>query len=167
MSYRLYHTKIGQGDRHGRRIREREAVMRLVHRVFGPDAVLTHAPDGAPEIAGLEGEWFSISHSADSCILAVTREGRVGVDTETARAQLVRVASRFLAPCEAVSLDVGYLLRMWTAKEAVYKAARIAGLGLDEIIVSDGYAQARGMRFRVDYPLLTPARVTAVAVCVP
>lgn len=167
MSYRLYHTKIEQGDRHDRRSRERDAVMRLVRHAFGPDAVLTHDPDGAPRIEGLEGEWFSISHSADNCILAVTRKGRIGVDTETARAQLVRVAPRFLAPCEAVSLDIGYLLRMWTAKEAVYKAAGMPGLGLDEIVVSDGHAQARGIRFSLDYPLLTPGRVTAVAVCEP
>jgi len=47
MSYQLYHTKIEQGDS-DRRSRERDAVMRLVRHAFGPDAVLTHDPDGAP-----------------------------------------------------------------------------------------------------------------------
>ena len=164
MSYRLYHTPIEAGDRADRRMRERQAVARLVRRAFGPDAVLTHAPDGAPEIEGPEGEWFSITHCADECILAVTRDGRVGVDTESARPQLARVAPRFLAPGEDVSLDLSYLLRMWTAKEAVYKAARTPGLGLDEIYVSGSRATARGIGYRLDYPLLTRRRVTAVAV---
>ena len=74
------------------------------------------------------------------------------------------MAPRFLAPGEDVSLDLSYLLRMWTAKEAVYKAARTPGLGLDEIYVSGSRATARGIGYRLDYPLLTRRRVTAVAV---
>ena len=78
-----------------------------------------------------------IKHSRTTLLLAVSRSGRpIGVDTEAANRtrQLLRVAPRFLAPSQQCwATDPDLLLRAWTIKEAIYKAAAIAGWPLTEI----------------------------------
>ena len=139
---------------HGGREEERQAALALVRRVFGPDAIIGHTPAGAPvvERAETSGRHISISHSDIECVLAVA-DVPVGVDVEVPRAQLVRVSGKFLSKNERVELTPEALLPYWTAKEAVYKAAGIHGLGLVEIEVNPlcGTAMARGRIFSISY----------------
>lgn len=107
---------------------EREAVSRLVEAKFGSGAVLTHSAAGAPLVDGVEEGRVSVSHGAGYAALAVCDAGRrVGIDVESPREQLRRVVRRILTPAEAEILpdaeacDIALLLRIWTAKEAVYK----------------------------------------------
>lgn len=107
---------------------EREAVSRLVEAAFGSGAALTHSAAGAPLVDGVEEGRVSVSHGAGYAALAVCDAGRrVGIDVESPRAQLRRVVRRILTPAEAKILpdaeacDIALLLRIWTAKEAVYK----------------------------------------------
>ena len=107
---------------------EREAVSRLVETAFGSGAALTHSAAGAPLVDGVEEGRVSVSHGAGYAALAVCDAGRrVGIDVESPRAQLRRVVRRILTPREAEILpdaatcDIALLLRIWTAKEAVYK----------------------------------------------
>lgn len=107
---------------------EREAVSRLVETAFGSGAALTHSAAGAPLVDGVEEGRVSVSHGAGYAALAVCDAGRrVGIDVESPRAQLRRVVRRILTPGEAEILpdaatcDIALLLRIWTAKEAVYK----------------------------------------------
>lgn len=107
---------------------EREAVSRLVEAAFGSGAVLTHSAAGAPLVDGVEDGRVSVSHGAGYAALAVCAAGRrVGIDVESPREQLRRVVRRILSPAEAAILpdaeacDIALLLRIWTAKEAVYK----------------------------------------------
>lgn len=102
------------------------------------DAEIGHLPSGAPVICGADRlATISISHSRTTLLLAVSRSGRpIGVDTEAANRtrQLLRVAPRFLAPSQQCwATDPDLLLRAWTIKEAIYKAAAIAGWPLTEI----------------------------------
>ena len=91
------------------------------------DAEIGHLPSGAPVICGADRlATISISHSRRP----------IGVDTEAANRtrQLLRVAPRFLAPSQQCwATDPDLLLRAWTIKEAIYKAAAIAGWPLTEI----------------------------------
>lgn len=107
---------------------EREAVRRLVEAKFGSGAVLTHSAAGAPLVDGVEEGRVSVSHGAGYAALAVCDAGRrVGIDVESPREQLRRVVRRILTSAEAAILpdaeacDIALLLRIWTAKEAVYK----------------------------------------------
>lgn len=127
-----------------------EAKRMLVERAFGPGRALAHHPDGAPYIVGSELH-ISISHTRRECVLAVC-DKPVGIDIETARDQLVRVAGKFLAPGEHPEMTPQGLLPYWTAKEAVYKCARTPGLGLTEIEVNGDTATARGSRYRLVRP---------------
>lgn len=119
-------TPVAAG--HPAREAEREAVGRLVEAAFGSGAVLTHSAAGAPLVDGIDEGRLSVSHGAGFAALAVCDAGRrVGIDVESPRQQLRRVVRRVLTPGEAEILpdaatcDIALLLRIWTAKEAVYK----------------------------------------------
>ena len=72
---------------------EREAVGRLVEAAFGSGSVLTHSAAGAPLVDGIaEGGLPRLPTPAEAAILP-----------------------------DAATCDIALLLRIWTAKEAVYK----------------------------------------------
>ncbi|MDE6377205.1 MAG: 4'-phosphopantetheinyl transferase superfamily protein, partial [Duncaniella sp.] len=130
--------------RTGRRQAEREAALRLVRGWFGSDATIAHREDGAPYVEG-RGEYISVSHCADQCVVAVS-DAPVGVDVETRRAQLLKIAPRFLTPREQAEIgslgeldrdsQLDLLLHYWTAKEAVFKCASLPDLVISEIEVT-------------------------------
>lgn len=152
--FRLYYRPLSSSSRQA----EREASLSLVREVFGPDATYTHEADGAPLLhPHHEGVYISISHSRNMCVLA-TAHSPIGADIESPRVQLVRVADKFLSEREKQvltgNLSARSLLPYWTAKEAVYKAARTPGLSLTEIEVTADSATARGHRYSLHY--ITP-----------
>lgn len=84
---------------------------------------------GRPFLPG--GPSFSLSHSGDAALVAVTRGGRVGVDVERVRpvARMDAVAARRFAPAERAWLAAApaggraeAFFRIWTRKEAFAKA---------------------------------------------
>jgi len=113
---------------------EQSAVEMLAREIFGSEAIVRHHPDGAPYIPGYGGH-ISISHGAGIAAIAVSDSAPVGVDVECWRQQLHRVAAKFLSRAElaAWSASPDALLRAWTIKEAVYKAALTPGLPLHAI----------------------------------
>lgn len=148
-----------------RREVEREAVARLVAEVFGADAVMGHMPDGRPYVPSRPEVHVSVSHCADECVLAVS-DSPVGVDVETARQQLARIAAKFLTSAEAArgQREMDTLLKYWTAKEAVFKCAGVEGMVISEIEVSEDflYAIARKKIYRLQF-FCTDGKVMAVA----
>lgn len=154
-----------------RREREQSARRRLVAAVLGNGVEISHHPDGAPYIAAAPPQPstsapqptattpqpstarpISISHSSSTLALAVATSSSVtiGIDIEAPRRQLERTASRFLSVDEksrlATLIDpaerIDFLLRCWTAKEAVYKAARTPGLPLAAIVTDRDFLTA-------------------------
>lgn len=120
-----------------RRDMERRAVARLVAAAFGPHAQLLHRDSGAPYIAMLDGSpavEVSVSHCDDTAMLAVSRFTAIGLDCERFRPQLSRVLPRVCSPHEVAEWGASdeLMLRAWTIKEAVYKAAGIQGLEFAE-----------------------------------
>lgn len=110
--------------------REHVAVGDIIARFFGVDARIGHRDTGAPYLVGREDISLTVSHSRDYAAVAFSAERTIGVDIEQWREQLVRVAPRVLSESEmaiyGVSSDL--LLRAWTIKEALYKAALTPGL---------------------------------------
>lgn len=109
-------------------------LLRLALRRRGDDpatiAAITIDAADRPSLPG--GPDFSISHADGLVVLAVTDDGRVGIDVEHCRA----IAPDDLGPALtqadrrriAAAVDpVTAMLQCWTAKEAVVKAA---GLGI-------------------------------------
>ena len=84
-----------------------------------------------PPAAGLRSPHFNLSHSGDLVLVALARDGPVGVDVEEHRAMddLDRVAGAVLTPDELGRLlgiagrgRLTAFLDLWCAKEAVMKA---------------------------------------------
>lgn len=159
MMFSIFRQTLPETDREGRRAAERAASLSLVREVFGEEAELLHHPDGAPWIPQApDGTVYSLSHSARECVLA-TASGvmAIGIDIETPRPQLMRVCHKFLSENERRFIpadDITLLLKAWTAKEAVYKAARTPGLPLADIEIVPGFthAHALGRTYTLHYP---------------
>lgn len=159
----------GDTRRANRHAIESEGVKELVRRVFGTDATLCHTPAGAPFINGYNGH-ISISHGSGYALLAVSDTRPVGVDIESPRPTLRRVASRFLSPSEfsVYSSSDALLLRSWTAKEAIFKALGIDSLTIGHIILPEDPEQTVFTAFGQEIELfgisLCDAMITLAAV---
>jgi len=109
----------------------------LLGRYLGtaPGAVrLIRLPNGKPIVASSAGRTplhFSLSHSGEQVLYAVTRTGEVGADVQRFRTDVDwrGLASRFFAPAEAIRLHSAErasgrpgFYRLWTRKEAMAKA---------------------------------------------
>lgn len=134
----LYMHDIDTAPGETRRQAERRAVEELVQHVFGTEASYCHDAHGAPLVENVSA-CISVSHCSTHALLAVRDRGRVGVDIETQRQQLLKVAHKFMMPSETARYAVmapDALLRLWTAKEAVFKAAATPSLTVSQIAVN-------------------------------
>ena len=170
MTTTIHSAPIISTGRSGRREAERQAIRSLIAETLGEDAVLSHHDDGAPYLSSHPDIYISISHCIDRCVLAVSPEP-VGVDIETARPTLERIASKFLTPAEQARgpYPLITLMQLWSAKEAVFKCARITTLVVSAIDISPDlttatiYLDGTPRRFTLTYPLLTTSRVITLA----
>lgn len=91
----------------------------------------------------------SLSHGGQWAVAAYHPLLPVGVDVEGPRAQIDRVVNRVASDREVADLDHRFL---WGAKEAIYKAAGLAGLdwrqGIDVLRTSE--ARALGQRYHLE-----------------
>lgn len=97
-------------------------------RMLLPGLTIRHNADGAPSVEGSD-EAISISHSRTHIAIAIGGAAPLGIDIETPRAQLRAVAPRVLSADElrVYGTTTDGLLRAWTLKEALYKAALTPG----------------------------------------
>lgn len=112
---------------------DREAIARdLILDTHLPGQTVSHHADGAPYLTVFPAPAISISHCVSHYALAVGPVSlHFGIDIETPRTQLLRIALRFLSPADLTALDLpdnpseedlDTLLLAWTSKEAAYKA---------------------------------------------
>ena len=104
---------------------ERVAVAELVREALGEGVSTGHRPDGSPTV-DVPGVVISVSHCATCAAIALS-DRPIGIDVETERSQLARVAARVLSPAELACYGER-LQAAWTLKEALYKAALTPGL---------------------------------------
>lgn len=155
---RVYVTVIPEGPQGTRKERERAALVEIFTKGLMSDVAyeVAHTPEGAPYLPQRPDCSISISHSRNLLALAIAPAGiSIGVDIESQRGQLARVAPRVLSPGELRQYDDGGdgLLKAWTLKEALYKAAQTQGLDFarDIKIPCDGekYAMVRGEAYEI------------------
>jgi 4'-phosphopantetheinyl transferase len=106
---------------------------------YGRPEIANHHPD----VRGLS---FNLSHTNGLVVLAVTREAKLGVDTESlqARQPALDIADRCFAPREVLSLRAlpearrdQRFFEYWTLKESYIKAR---GMGLSLALDSFGFS---------------------------
>ena len=93
---------------------------------------------------------FSISHSGDMVVCALTKNGRVGIDTEKLRPVSIRSFSRFLSASEylAPGDSSDAFIDLWTCKEAVLKGCGDCRLDqLKNVTISGNAARIGARRF--------------------
>ncbi|MFE5602983.1 4'-phosphopantetheinyl transferase family protein [Streptomyces coelicoflavus] len=93
---------------------------------------IAYLPGGQPTLRGFGGElWLSLAHTEELIVVAVSRRGPVGVDTEsvTRRVSFEALHEQMCTPREAELLAAlpadrraARFLRLWTLKEAYTKA---------------------------------------------
>jgi 4'-phosphopantetheinyl transferase len=121
--------------------------------------VLNADANGRPALAHREAPDFNVSHSGAYGLVAISRERRVGVDIEAARATFDwrELAPSVLAERDRREIDAlpeaargGAFFDCWTAKEAVLKAHG-AGIGGGTVGMSGFSVLPReGARYAVD-----------------
>ena len=117
--------------------RERLTVSRIISNYISSKARIVHAPSGRPLLENADGLYISISHSADYVAVAFGPVEGIGIDVEQPRAQLARVAPRVLSAAEMAvyGRSERLLLKAWTLKEALYKAALTEGVDFRRDII--------------------------------
>ena len=134
-------------ERPVKRQREKAAERLLLCHAMGHPVTLSHTPQGAPVVDGLEGLNISITHTMHLVALALNDSAVIGLDAELAdRQQVLRVRDKFLNAGEQqfISPDNQQAhIIAWTAKEAVIKAERnsaidwTGGICLEPFTVED------------------------------
>ena len=123
--------------------------MRRCLEKLGLPTLVAHTPDGAPFLPESPETAISVSHSALYVAVATAPSSspNFGIDIEDVnRPQLLKVAERFLSDTEMefVTRHTHGLAKAWTAKEAVFKAAKHPGVDFREHIALDfSLTQAR------------------------
>ncbi|OEK03599.1 hypothetical protein BFP97_19675 [Roseivirga sp. 4D4] len=83
---------------------------------------------------------ISMSHAKGFGAAAINLSGEVGIDIETERAQIHRIAHKFLHVSEAswANGNIEQLTKVWAAKEALYKLhGRTQLTFAEQLIISD------------------------------
>jgi 4'-phosphopantetheinyl transferase len=127
-------ARFGRDDLRRRYIIGRSLLRALLGRTLAlsPAAVpIVRGPRGRPQLDGIAGIDFNVSHTRDMSLAGIARAGRIGVDIERADREVDadRLARRVLAARERdaiAQLDADErrrrFLRYWTCKEAMSKA---------------------------------------------
>ncbi|MDE7407917.1 MAG: 4'-phosphopantetheinyl transferase superfamily protein [Muribaculaceae bacterium] len=129
------------------------ACVRRIIETICPGCHMDHDSHGAPYLTDSACH-ISISHCTSHIAVTFHPTLRHGVDVELPRQQLLRIRPRFLSSAELRHYtSLNDLLRAWTMKEAVYKAAAWPGLHLRHIILPLPGASCAtlpdGRRFRI------------------
>ncbi len=91
--------------------------------------------NGKPKLSN--NKFISISHSFDYSGVAISNN-KVGVDIEKFRPKILDISKKFISQTERdliKELDIENLTKVWTIKEAVYKAFGYQGIDFKENIL--------------------------------
>lgn len=129
-----YDQQAIAGITSARRQKEILIANQVIRHLFGNNAVLLHSEYGVPILDGININ-ITISHCKNKFIIAINPTNIIGIDIELQREQLNRIKNRFLSAQELIAYNTPVLLlKAWTIKEAIYKAALTPGLSLSKHI---------------------------------
>ncbi len=96
---------------------------------------LYYDSNGKPKLSS--GKFISISHSFDYCGVIIC-ESKVGVDIEKFRPNILNISKKFVSNSELKLIkenSIQNITKIWTIKEAVYKAFGHAGIDFKKNII--------------------------------
>ncbi|MFN0245635.1 MAG: 4'-phosphopantetheinyl transferase family protein [Kofleriaceae bacterium] len=102
------------------------ALHAVLARYLDRAAEIVIGPYGKPQLRDDDSVAFNVSHSGSLALVAVSREGPLGVDLEQHRVirDIDKLAARYFTQVEAslVAADPQVFFRLWARKEAWIKA---------------------------------------------
>ncbi len=108
--------------------------------------------NGKPKL--FSGKFISISHSFDYCGVIVCKS-KVGIDIEKFRPKILNISQKFVSSSELKLIkeySLQNITKIWTIKEAVYKAFGHAGIDFKKNIIIEsldkGFNKARVKVFK-------------------
>jgi enediyne polyketide synthase len=138
------HSPVRIAFANGREERREPALANLLREMFGAPAVLTHRPDGKPEITGVNNPrpYLSVSHCAEVTLVAAAARA-VGCDVEEISGRDSRnwelllgeqglALARLLAGAASIPMESASA-QAWTLRESLRKA----GAGLSQSLSLD------------------------------
>ena len=124
---------------------QRAAARRLLSRLVGAEVSVGHNVQGAPSLPSRPDLSVSLSHCRRAVAVAISHEGRVGIDVESRRRMSDGLVERVCTPEELAAVraaadPVMAFLQLWTRKEAVLKCrgTGIKGFGSMLSALTDG-----------------------------
>lgn len=116
-------TKVQQRFKSSKRQKEWLGVRLLLKHVLGSNVQIAYKSSGAPFLIN-SNKHISISHSGTLVAIALSNE-KVGIDLQIISDKPLKIKSRFLSNAEIQmmggQLDALTAVKLWCAKEAVYK----------------------------------------------
>lgn len=116
-------TKVQQTFKSSKRQKEWLGVRLLLKHLFGSNVQIAYKSSGAPFLIN-SNKHISISHSGTLVAIALSNE-KVGIDLQIISDKPLKIKSRFLSNTEirmmGDQLDALTAVKLWCAKEAVYK----------------------------------------------
>jgi phosphopantetheinyl transferase len=116
-------TKVQQTFKSSKRQKEWLGVRLLLKHVLGSNVQIAYKSSGAPFLIN-SNKHISISHSGMLVAIALSNE-KVGIDLQIISDKPLKIKSRFLSNAEIQmmggQLDALTAVKLWCAKEAVYK----------------------------------------------
>ncbi len=131
------HVKLSHRDRERLLMKKKEkhqkafVAARVLLQRMGIDLVeLDYEHQNIPILKN--GQNISISHTNDYVVIALSLACQIGIDIEMYHSRIIKLAYKFLHSEEKISthsLDsIKHLTRIWTAKEAMFKAIKKNGV---------------------------------------
>lgn len=116
-------TKVQQTFKSSKRQKEWLGVRLLLKHLLGSNVQIAYKSSGAPFLIN-SNKHISISHSGTIVAIALSNE-KVGIDLQIISDKPLKIKSRFLSNAEIQmmgdQLDALTAVKLWCAKEAVYK----------------------------------------------
>lgn len=116
-------TKVQQTFKSSKRQKEWLGVRLLLKHVLGSNVQIAYKSSGAPFLIN-SNKHISISHSGTLVAITLSNE-KVGIDLQIISDKPLKIKSRFLSNAEIQmmggQLDALTAVKLWCAKEAVYK----------------------------------------------
>lgn len=113
-------------------------VMRILHKMVAPGTTIEYEPTGKPVLS--EGGHISFSHSRNH-VVVYRSDTECGVDLEQLNTRILKIRRKFINEQEEEYLNsenADLLIRLWSAKEAMFKVYGKDGVYLrSNIFVSD------------------------------
>ena len=135
----------------------------LARYVGGAPAAIwfEYGPFGKPRLSGPRAPEFNLTHADDLALLAVCRDRPVGIDLERLDRPLdhAAIAAQFFDPADArqvaeapSTLGPETFCRIWTRREAVFKARGVGLSGLTRPAAAAGASDAPGFAVHTFVP---------------